>query len=211
MGLVKWLCLALLNGFEMALSTNDYLQQLQALLPPGPAWPKDQESLLTKLLSFEAEELARIDARIDDLLNETDPRSTLEMLPDWERLCGLPDVCTGPLEGLSARRAAVIARLTAQGGQSIAFFREFAADLGYEVQITEEQVHNCMSDCMSPINSHEWQFVWNVITAQADTPRVATCMDDCMTPLRTWGDELLECAINRLKPAHTKVRFIYLE
>ncbi|CAG0967080.1 hypothetical protein MTYP_01052 [Methylophilaceae bacterium] len=194
----------------MALSTNDYLQQLRGLLPPGPAWPRDADSLLTKLLTAIAEEFARVDNRIDDLIDEADPRTTLEMLADWERLCGLPDTCTGPLVGLQARRDAVVARLTMLGGQSAAFYKALAASIGYDIEVTEETVHTCLSDCMAPVNGQPWRFVWNVTVAQADTPRILTCMDECTTPLQVWGDELLECVINRVKPAHTLVRFIYL-
>jgi uncharacterized protein YmfQ (DUF2313 family) len=193
----------------LALSTQDYLQQLRGLLPKGPAWSRDPTSLLSRILTALAEELSRIDVRIENLIDEADPRTTLELTSDWEALCGLPDGCTGPLSGLAARRAAVVGRLTTIGGQSAAYYVALAQSLGYEITVTEEDVHTCMSDCMEPVNSEEWRFVWNVNVAEAETPRVLTCMDECTTPLRVWGNELLECTINRLKPAHTFVRFIY--
>lgn len=193
----------------MALNTNDYLQQLRALLPQGPAWPRDSNSMLTKTLTVISEEFSRVDVRIEDLFNEADPRTTLELLSDWERLCGLPDGCTGPLSGVAARRAAVVARLTTLGGQNAAYYETLASELGYEIVVTEEDVHTCISDCMDPVNSYEWRFVWNSVVANAETPRETTCMGECTTPLRVWGNELLECAISRLKPAHTLVRFIY--
>lgn len=193
----------------MALNTNDYLQQLRALLPKGPAWPRDNASLLTNILTAIAEEFSRVDFRIENLLDEADPRTTLELLSDWERLCGLPDGCTGPLSGVAARRAAVVGRLTTLGGQNAAYYEMLASELGYEIEVTEEEVHTCISDCMDPLNGPEWRFVWNVIVADAESPRDTTCMGECTSPLRVWGNELLECAINRLKPAHTLVRFIY--
>jgi uncharacterized protein YmfQ (DUF2313 family) len=193
----------------LALTTQDYLQQLRGLLPKGPAWSRDPSSLLSRILTALAEELSRIDVRIENLIDEADPRTTLELISDWEALCGLPDGCTGPLSGLAARRAAVVGRLTTIGGQSAAYYEALADSLGYEITVTEESVHTCMSDCMDPVNSEEWRFVWNVNVAEAETPRVLTCMDECTTPLRVWGNELLECTINRLKPAHTFVRFIY--
>lgn len=51
----------------MALTVDDYLAQLQALLPSGPAWPRDVNADLTKLLMAEADELARIGARAEQL------------------------------------------------------------------------------------------------------------------------------------------------
>lgn len=193
----------------MGLTTEDYLQHLQALLPQGPAWPREPDALLTLELTAFAEEFARIDQRADDLVEEADPRTTYELLSDWERICGLPDGCTGPLSGVAARRAAVVARLTTLGAQNAAYFISIAAALGYTITITEEAVHTCLSVCTDPINGQEWRFVWNVNVSQANTVRDLTCIDECTTPLAVWGDQLLECAISRLKPAHTLVRFIY--
>jgi len=103
----------------------------------------------------------------------------------------------------------VVARLTTLGGQSAAYYEALGLELGYEIEVTEEEVHTCMSDCMEPINGEEWRFVWNVTVSESESPRILTCMDECTNPLQVWGNELLECAINRLKPAHTLVRFIY--
>jgi len=41
------------------------------------------------------------------------------------------------------------------------------------------------------------------------TMREETTEDDSEMPLAEWGNELLECAINHLKPAHTGVIFSY--
>jgi len=62
---------------------DDYLHQLQALLPSGPAWPRDRDAVLTQLLAAFAEEFARIDARTAQLIEEADPRATYDLLADW--------------------------------------------------------------------------------------------------------------------------------
>jgi uncharacterized protein YmfQ (DUF2313 family) len=77
----------------MALTDTDYLRQLQALLPPGPAWPKNDDATLTRLFGALASELARVDGRAWQLLEEADPRTTAELFLDWERVAGLPDAC----------------------------------------------------------------------------------------------------------------------
>lgn len=191
------------------ISADDYLRQLQALLPAGPAWPRDEDQPLTRFLRGLAEEFARVDQRTAALLDENDPRTIAELLTDWERVCGLPDGCVGPLDGTAARRAAVLARITALGGQSPAYFIALAAAIGFVITITEQAVHTCMSTCMAPLNGQPWAFVWDVNVPALNTVTYLTCVDDCITPLATWGNALLECAITRLKPAHTFVRFLY--
>ena len=122
----------------MAAIASDYRRGLQQLLPPGPALPREDGAWLTRLLDTFAQELARIDARALRLIEELDPRTALELLPDWERICGLPDACSGTIAvTVPERRAAILAKLTSRGGQSIAYLTTLAAALGYSVAISE--------------------------------------------------------------------------
>ena len=111
----------------MGLTADAYLGQVQALLPPGLAWTREQDAVLTLLLQGLAEELARVDGRADDLVDEADPRTALELLQEWEAVCGYPDECLESGATPQERRAAVVARLTARGGQSRAYFIALAA------------------------------------------------------------------------------------
>lgn len=77
----------------MALKAANYFQQLKALLPRGKIWDKSADSILGKLLSTFSEEFARIEQRVEDLVNESDPRTTSELLAEWENFAGLPDGC----------------------------------------------------------------------------------------------------------------------
>ena len=75
------------------MDSSAYLSQLIGLLPPGDALAREPGSVLERLLSVPAAELARVDGRVDALLLESDPARTVEMLADWERALGLPDIC----------------------------------------------------------------------------------------------------------------------
>lgn len=192
----------------MHATSKDYLNTLQQLLPAGTAWPRDADAVLTKLLTAFADGLVRPHNEVVDLLFETDPRQALQMLPDFERVVG-PDTCVdGGLTTLAERRAYAHARWTAQGGQSRAFFIALAEALGYEVTITEYKPFTVDSPCDDPITDEPWRFAWTV-NAPEETIREFTCDSGCDEPLRTWGNELLECAINRAKPAHTICHFAY--
>jgi uncharacterized protein YmfQ (DUF2313 family) len=186
-----------------------YLDQLQALLPPGAAWPREADATLTALLSAWAEELARVDARASDLVEEADPRTTFELLPDWERVAGVPAPC---LEGLDQtvqqRRNALVGQLTALGGASRAYFIGVAAALGFEIAITEFRPHTVNDDVEAEILGDSWAFAWRVNSAEAPVIELVVT-DDVEQPLAAWGNDLLECALGRLKPAHTVLLFTY--
>ena len=185
-----------------------YLNLMQKLLPPGPAWPRDVDSLLTKMLAGFADEFALIDYRSSDLINEADPSTTSELLADWERVAGLPDLCTGVPVSVALRRELLVAKLTNVGGQSRQFFIELAAKLGYAITITEFIPHTVESSVDDELTDEPWRFVWRVNAAQ-NTVRDFTVDDFVDEPLASWGNLALECMILRLKPSHTLVQFAY--
>jgi len=192
----------------MALTTEHYLSQLQALLPQGLAWAKRQDSALARLLSAFADEFARIDARLERLLDEADPRTTSELLYDWERVAGLPDDCVGESGSLSERRTLLVAKITNVGGQSPQFFIDLAASLGYTVTITEFNPYTVDSYVNDSLYGIYWVFVWQV-NAALNTVRRFTVGGFVNDPLASWGNTILECAIGEMKPAHTTVHFSY--
>lgn len=193
----------------MGMSRAEYLSQLQALLPQGPAWPREPDALLTRLLDGFAEEFARVDARADQLIDEADPRTTYELLADWERVAGLPGECVASLaQTVEQRRAALVAKLVERGGQSRAYFIALAAKLGYTVTITEFDEWTFDSDVDAPLTGTDWRFAFQV-NAPLNTVGEWTFDSDVDAPFAWWGNELLECAINNDKPAHTVALFAY--
>ena len=192
----------------MALTPEQYLEQLLALQPPGSALPRDPDSTWGRLLQAEADELARVDRRADDLVVESDPRTSAELLPDWERVCGLPDGCASAANTLAERRAAVHSKLVDQGGQSRAYFIGLAKALGFDVTIEEHRPFTCITACDQPIYDETWCHTWTM-RAPETTVREFTCASSCTDPLASWGNELLECVIRQRKPAHTLALFAY--
>jgi uncharacterized protein YmfQ (DUF2313 family) len=120
-------------------SGDDYIDALAALLPVGPAWPREYDSTLMKLVGgFSQIWGDPVDRRAADLLEiESDPRFTIEMLPDWERNWGLPDPCYTAPQSIGERHLALLMRMTMLGAQSRAFFISVAAQIGYTITITE--------------------------------------------------------------------------
>lgn len=195
----------------MGMSRADYLSQMQALLPQGPAWPREPAALLTRLLDAFADEFARIDARADQLIDEADPRTTYELLADWERVTGLPGTCA-LLAGIDftveQRRAALVTKLTERGGQSRAYFIALAARLGFTVTITEYHEWSVLDDVEALLCGADWNFAWQV-NAPLNTVIDWTVESDVEMPFAVWGNALLECAISEDKPAHTVALFAY--
>jgi uncharacterized protein YmfQ (DUF2313 family) len=192
----------------MPATAQQYENLLIQLSPPGAAWPVEEGTTWRVLLGARAEELARLHNRAEALFEEADPRTASELLPDWERVLGLPDDCAGAADTLEERRAALLAKLTGIGGQSRAYYIGVAAALGFTVTIEEFPVFTCESPCEDAVTDETWRFTWRV-NGPTTTVRDFTCESTCEEPLRDWGHEVLECAMTRLKPAHTAVLFAY--
>lgn len=194
-----------------------YAAQMRQMLPQGAAWPRDPDSVLGRLLAGIAEELARVDARADALIEEADPRTALELLADWESMAGLPDTCFGQPDNIPERRAALTSRIVDLGGQSRAYFIALAQSLGYIVSIDEFAPLRCGDTVGLPCYDDRWAHVWrmNILPVEYDLPEDQffltqfRCGDTCGKPLRGWGAINLECLIGRYKPAHSIVLFSY--
>lgn len=127
-----------------------YAQALTNLLPTGPAWPRETDRTLMRAVSGLAQIFGFVDRRAADLLEiESDPRMTLELLPDWERNWGLPDYCfIGVGQTLDDRRKFLVLKMTLEGGQSREWFIWVSKQLGYDVSITEFAPFMCgISHC----------------------------------------------------------------
>ena len=125
-------------------TATEYAQAIAGELPTGEAWSRDPDGGLMKWVAGCADiwgDVASDAARF--LTVESDPRSTIELLPDWERAFGLPDPCVRRMLTIPERRLALINKLTTQGGQSIAYYEGVADALGYTISIYEYQPYTC--------------------------------------------------------------------
>ena len=179
----------------------DYLSQLLALQPPGAALPHEPESVWVRLLAALADGFERVDARSDDLVRESDPRSCIELITDWERVCGLPGECAADdsVTSLQGRRAAVVNVLTRVGGQTPAFFKRLAAIAGVEIEIMEYRPFVAgLSRCGDPL------FCWTVTVRGQRVTSFRCGSSSCGERLSAFDPAReVECLLRAAKPAHT--------
>lgn len=194
----------------MGLSKSDYYAMIAELLPKGPAWTHEEGGILWAIIDSMAEELARVHARIDALIEESDPRTTYELLTDWERVCGLPD-CPAAGQSLEERRTAIVNKLTGIGGQSRAYFIAVAATMGYDITIDEFWPFiagiNRAGDALYVEGS---KYMWRVNVPDKRIFYFHAGVSTAGDRLLWWApDACLENTIKKLAPAHTFVIFNY--
>ncbi|ODJ94304.1 phage tail protein [Pseudomonas viridiflava] len=186
-------------------TAEHYAEQLQALLPPGPAWDSERVPEVQQLIAGLSHEFARIDGRAFDLLNEMDPATVSELVPDWERVMNLPDPCLGLKPLFEDRRLSVRQRLVAVGGQNAAFYVGIAVSQGYpDASVIEFRTPRMGRSRFGQAHFGTWnaQFMWTLNTGGRQ--RLGRRFGASY-----WGERFgvnpgtaIECLIRRAAPAH---------
>ena len=200
-----------MNAIIPSPTAEDFLWQFQRLLPRGRIWQRawgtvQAEQLLTLMPTW-----VRLNARATNLIIDSFPCSTVELLPEWEASLGLPDPCTGPLATLQARTAAVCAKFAARGGQSQEYFIRLAASLGYQIEIeTFKPFYASQGYAGYPCYDEQWAYCWRIIVQGDDTVVwFRASASAAQEPLADYLATLVQCVIENLKPADSTIIWAY--
>lgn len=188
---------------------EDLTAGFQNLLPTGPVWPRDPDAVQSQVATALMNTPLRLTARAANLLQDAFPVEPVELLPEWELTLGLPDPCAGASPSLQIRQQQVAARFVAGGGQSVAYFVNLAATLGYTITITQFTPYRVGMPVGQPISGPAWAFVWQVNAPQFSIHYFEVGRDSVGEALASWDNTVLQCEIQKYAPAHTTVLFNY--
>ncbi|WP_424138155.1 YmfQ family protein [Roseomonas chloroacetimidivorans] len=195
----------------IARTVAEYSVALLALLPRGRIWPRDPDATLAAVARGLAPSAQRLDGRAVALLTDAFPGTAYELLPEWEASLGLPDPCAGPSPSLQQRRAQVVARLTATGGQSVPYFIEVAANLGYGISVKEYAPARVgLLRAGDRLYGAAWAHAWAIQAPETTVTPFRAGQSAAGERLRTFGNDVLECQLRSLAPAHTVLLFQYV-
>ena len=194
----------------LTFTSQDYATQFQRLLPRGRIWHRAlglvQDADILALMPT----WSRLQERLNDLITEIFPCTTDELLPEWEATLGLPDPCVGPLDTIQERQAAVCVKFSLRGGQSKAYYEQIALALGSPITITEYKPFTAGDRAGTPLYGADWADAWKITSTQIAITYFSAGVSVAGEPLRSWGNNLLECTMERIKPAHTVLIFAYV-
>lgn len=191
-----------------------YTELILNLFPNGIAWRKDEGSTLHKLASTIAPEFTVIDDITKNMILEADPRTTWDLLTDWENMLGLPDHCSmqAPIDEpltLEDRRRIVLQKLTTGGGSNESFFQEICRQLGYDgIKVRSFYPYRMGTARMGDrFTNSGWEYVFEVQSPLSLNRKFRMGQNRMGDRLAQFGNPVLECTIEKLKPAHTTVIF----
>ena len=181
-----------------------YRDQLHALLPSGPAWSPEAGTVLDLLLDALASQMAGVDSAGVNLLDEIRPPTTVDLLPDWERVVGLPDICSVLGSTITVRRASLLEKLVTKPTLNASEFVRIGRTFGVEIVVEEHDQTRADAIMGLDTTNGKWRFVWWIsIPTSADVVRLTT-LSTVKTPFRSVGRNTeMECRLQNAAPAHT--------
>lgn len=215
----------------MGISSADFLEQFKRLLPPGSAWDVQKDSVMEKFFASFADEASVINGRTQGLFTEAIPFTTFELLPEWEDAVIVEDECLAdiPQGSVGERQAAIVAALRRPTGQSRQFYIDLAASLGFDIEIIEHCPFRAgissVGDALTNQTAYDfsvgfsavgqslanydvgWVYYWTIKTDEFNQTFFSVGENSVGDALSTFGNEVLECVMNAVKPAHTKILF----
>lgn len=211
----------------------DYARQFMQLFPVGQAWPRGSDcgspdTVFERVCRGLAAYWGFVDGRAADLLQrESDPRKTIELLPDWERAWGLPDPCFPSATSIAERQKMLVLYMTYLGGQSRAYYENLMAWLGIKIKIGEfapfmagiSQVGDTRPMTKDyPNENFRWyiggpeqRFAWFASIGHPTLTwfRAGSGRAGEDPHLRIGAPEDTQCLLDRWKPAHTWLTMDY--
>jgi len=190
-------------------TASDYKELLLQLLPPGLAYSREAGSTHVDLIDAFAQELARLDARGDAVIEESDPRTADEIFGEWLQLAGIPDSCSALATTVEDERTQLLQKLSGIASQSRDAYQALAESLGYTARIAEFSMFVAGSKAGEPLYDEAWQNAFSVVIA-AGANQAQAGIARAGDRIRTFEAGFLYCLLQKSKPAQA-IAFVGFE
>ena len=189
-----------------SVNRDAYREQIHALLPAGRAWPEEADTTLDALVRAMAAQVAEVDRSASNLLTEILPNTTFNLLPDWERVAGLPDICSVLGSTITIRRASLLEKLVTKPNLNVTEFERIGRTFG--ATITVEELDQARADAIVNLDTADgrWRFVWWIgipLSADLRYLRMTSRVNERFATFDRNTE--LECRLENAAPAHTEL------
>lgn len=192
---------------------DDQVSILTRYLPHGRAWDAKyrQDTVFGRTVRGFAAELTRVNNFIVDLIcSELDIDRTVDLILEWEKSVGIPDLCFGRDASLPDRRERVKQKLVNFGGVTTEadFVRAFATfNIPVEITIGDAGNAELLGFPAPPYDAAQ-------LAEIASTLAIRTSLASTTFPLPfpipfVQGNQTLPCLMNRLMPATADLKFFF--
>lgn len=126
--------------FAQKFSEKSYTNMLMNLLPRGAAFPRDLDTDLYLLMNAWAQEFARYDSSLIELLNQSYPINADSLISEWEKEVGLPNCF--PIPATLTERQQLVERMVIFPGALPTGYVQTGSTVKYSPIITVPSTSN---------------------------------------------------------------------
>lgn len=190
---------------ESKFTLAQYTGALKNLLPRGRVWSRENTGIQHGLIEGLAKSFHQMDKDAVQLLIEAFPSTTTDLLDEWNETVGIPDPCFGAPESIEQNRQYIVAKLIADGGQTVNYYKSIAASLGLNIKIREFSGSTPGTGAPSGYITHfdHWAHTWQV-RLDVNSPSILGFSGDLEAITQSQVYQALSCLLARYKPAHTQ-------
>jgi len=197
-------------------TTRDLIHQTNVLagfLPNDRLWEAKfiPDTLLRTVLRILAREFYRSCLYIETIIDNFLPSKTSLFIKQWENTVGIPDSCFDGTGDLETRRLHVLCKLVYMNASNIDDFVKLCDLLGYRIEIITGGSAGSFKYTFPMVffsSAKEAKFTMYIKLFGVKPNSFPFTFP--MT-FKTTSVELLECVINKIKPANVRVIFEYIE
>jgi len=201
------------------------------LLPQGLAWDQVRLQNLWRALAVEC---CRIEQRAAEFLrNELHPLSADETFEDWKETWGIPNECTPSNATDDDLRNQILhlMKMHGAGALSAQFYEDLAAAFGVDVTVTNPvrflsgrgrsgdritghvgpgfKFRSGVNRSGDKLGQHGWAFVFQVDVPVGELTWFRSGQSRSGDRIREATNPLMQCTMNKFKPAHTSIYFTF--
>ncbi len=169
---------------------------------------KDGSNLKKVLLGL-ASEFVRFRDKTNLIYDQYDPRTTTNLITEWETQVGIPDQCFGNTGTLEERRTNILLKLAGVNVSTEEQFENIALILGFNIDVS-----NGIDIAVFPLtlpfvllNGTEAPFTIVITLPVSEQP--AGLPLELPFTLTSQVPDVLECLFNKIKPAQCNIIFRY--
>lgn len=189
---------------------ESYAREMFARLPRGALWPERFTGVWSKFLLAIGCEFGRLRQEVLHLIAELDPRTTSDMLTDWEQAYGLPDQCVAPPTTDAERTRRLLTLVTMKGNLRKHFIEGIAYDIGVDVLLEEFAPATMgVSRCGDRMDGHGWRWAIFCHAPSTIVTRAYCGSSGCGDRLSDFGNAGLECVMRKHIPVPSKNKIIF--
>lgn len=166
-------------------------------------------SVLRKILIGIASGWLDFRDKINEVVNEYNPKNTTALIEEWEEFVGIPDSCIPVASTLEQRRKNILLKLAGINATTAKQFKNIASILGYSIEVSNGVSTSTFPLTLPFLLISEASAPFTIVITLPISAQTSGFPLTLPFTLSEQEPVILNCLFNKLKPANTQLFFRY--